>query len=97
MKFQHMFIYLNQCPSYLYGWQLFYSNLLNEPSPDIIILTLSRILKSAKNNEDIVKTLAKKILQRMTDLLNLKYEGVLDLSLKSRHPGLEMIEPPYGR
>ena len=92
-----MFIYLNQCPGYLYGWQLFYSDLLNGSPPDVIILTLNRILKSAKNSEDVIANLAKMILGRITDLLQLKYEGILDLSLKSRQPGLDMIEPPYGK
>ena len=92
-----MFISLNQCPTYLYGWQFLYSELLNKSPPDIIILTLNRIIKGAKSKRDVKAQIAKSILGRITNLLSLKYEHILNLNLPNRNFGNENLDDIYGK
>lgn len=56
-----MFLYLNLCPKDMYEWKLFYLDLLKN-SPDIIVLTLNRIMVSARERGDkAIMDIAKKI------------------------------------
>ena len=47
-----MFVYLNFCPDSLKAWFLFYNDLFENKSSDVIILTLNRILKSGETNQN---------------------------------------------
>ena len=62
-----MFIYWNLCPKFLYDWTQFYADLIQNASPDIILLTLNRIIVTAKmrgdkNIFDITKNILMKFL-----------------------------------
>ena len=47
-----MFIFWNLCPKFLYDWTQFYVDLMQNASPDIIVLTLNRIIVTAKMRGD---------------------------------------------
>ena len=57
-----MFIYWNLCPKFLLHWAQFYKDLLQNASPDIIVLTLNRIMVTGrKNGDSFLVNLAKNI------------------------------------
>ena len=73
-----MFIYLNTCVDTLKPWFIFYKELLQNSSPEEIILTLNRIMKgggSVENN--CFKTMALKLL--MFSKSSLEYENIQNI------------------
>ena len=84
-----MFTYLNTCPdSWYMSWSSFYRDLFLTQPADQIILTLNRMMKTAKtsqNKDDILG--AEKLFNRTSSLLSLKLPemGIIsDLSIN--HP-----------
>ena len=76
-----MFIYLNFCPDSLNPWFLFYKELFENKSPNVIALTLNRILKGNISDEiDDLKKIAKTLLNELTSLLSLQYQYIGDMS-----------------
>ena len=78
-----MFLYLNTCPTsnawkkWFSSWSTFFNDLFDTKSPDIILLTLNRMMKlndnpHYKNEIGILK----KIFKRTTTLFSLKYEDI---------------------
>ena len=75
-----MFIYLNFCPDSLNPWFLFYKELFENKSPNVIALTLNRILKGNISDEtDDLKKIAKTLLNELTSLLSLQYQYIGDM------------------
>ena len=75
-----MFIYLNFCPDSLNPWFLFYKELFENKSPNVIALTLNRILKGNISDEtDDLKKIAKTLLNKLTGLLSLQYQYIGDM------------------
>ena len=71
------FIYLYSCSNPLKNWLNFYEDLFQNQSPDIILLSLNRILKGKKSIQNShFKTLARKLLNEFTSLLSLKYQEI---------------------
>ena len=82
-----MFIYLNTCPGELdYStsdfwrqwfktWLVFYNDLFESKTPDLIILTLNRMAKSGIHNSNDLK-ISEKLFKRTTELLDLKYKEI---------------------
>ena len=67
-----MFLYT--CPNPLKHWFIFYKDLLQNQSPDEIVLKLNRILKGGNSPESkYLKTIASGLFQRITTLFSLKY------------------------
>ena len=72
-----MFLFLNSCPDDFRYWFLLYSDLFENKSPEVIVLTLNRILKGERNTENRrLKDIAKHLLTRVTTLLSLKFETI---------------------
>ena len=87
-----MFIYLNACPGnskvgarsalqrWFQAWFKFYSDLFKTQPPDLIILTLNRMMTSlAPKNIDFERN--KKLFNRISSLLQLKYKKIQNLLL----------------
>ena len=76
-----MFLYLNSCPDDLRSWFLFYEDLLSKKSLEVILLQLNRILKGgySQNNKKL-KTIAKKVFERVTILFSSKYKEIQNIS-----------------
>ena len=76
-----MFLYLNSCPDDLRSWFLFYEDLLSKKSLEVILLQLNRILKGgySQNNKKL-KTIAKKVFERVTTLFSSKYKEIQNIS-----------------
>ena len=76
-----MFLYLNSCPDDLRSWFLFYEDLLSKKSLEVILLQLNRILKGgySQNNKKL-KTIAKKVFERITTLFSSKYKEIQNIS-----------------
>ena len=95
-----IYIYLNTCPDSLKPWFLFYQDLFHNQSPNQIILTLNRMMKSRRTsqNENFLK-IAKTIFKEASTLLSLKYEeiqnlipGTRNMNLKKNHGSTEFLE-----
>ena len=71
-----MFIYLNICQDLQRSWFLFYTDLLQNQSPDQMILTLSRVFKGGTASRT---TISRKLFDRIASVLSLKYENVSSL------------------
>ena len=71
-----MFLFINSCPYDLQYWFKFYADLFKNKSPDIITLTLNRMLKRGNQRNKRLKTIVKKLFTRVTSLLSLKYEEI---------------------
>ena len=57
-----MFIYYNLCPKFMYEWTTFYIDLMQNASPDVIVLTLNRIMVTGRKKGDkMIENIAKKI------------------------------------
>ena len=72
------FIYWNLCPKFLYDWTQFYADLMQNASPDIIVLTLNRIIVTAKMRGDKkIFDITKNILIRLlhTELSSSMYQN----------------------
>ena len=82
-----MFVYLNSCPGsgalklWFKSWDSFYNDLFKYQSPDRIILTLNRIIKTKSNNEQIknFKGKAQKLFKKISRHLLLEYEKIQNL------------------
>ena len=66
-----MFLYINSCSMSMKPWFLFYKDLFQNHSPDQIMLTLNRIMKSNRNKKLI--SITKKLFKKINSLLSLKY------------------------
>ena len=77
-----MYIYVRLCQHSIKPWALFYMDLLQNKSPDEIMLTLNRILKADFKNDQnkALLEIASDILKQITSLLQLKYGEIQDLS-----------------
>ena len=72
-----MFIYLITCSDDLRSLYTFYKNMFLIKSPDLILLTLYRIMKlegDTSPNKDL-KLLSSKILQKVIQILRPQYKG----------------------
>ena len=82
-----MFVYLNSCPGsgalklWFKSWASFYNDLFKYQTPDRIILTLNRIIKTKSNNEQIknFKGKAQKLFKKTSRHLLLGYEKIQNL------------------
>ena len=76
-----MFFYLTACPHPLQHWYRFYADLfVNQPAYQII-LTLNRMIKGKKTNEnENFQSIAKKLFKRAESLLSLKFKGIQDIT-----------------
>ena len=74
-----MFLYLYTCPgvtsqeNWFINWFTFYNNLF-KTSPDMILLTLNRMMQSTNDND-----FKGKLFKRVARLLHLKYESIQSL------------------
>ena len=58
-------------------WLFFYNKLFQIQTPDIIILSLNRIMKSHSERQDgKLKDIAKKIFEKVSTTFSLKYEEI---------------------
>ena len=73
-----MFIYLNTCPKA--EWLLFYRDLFKNHSPEYIILTLNRVMKSSSEK---YKDIAWKLLEKFDKLLPLTYSRMHFMNSKN--------------
>ena len=76
-----MFIYLNLCPKFMFDWIKLYVDLLQNASPDIIVLTLNRILIIAKTRGDeVIRNLTKNMFLKVTNILSLKFQSIDEIN-----------------
>ena len=77
-----MYIYVRLCQHSMKSWALFYMDLLQNKSPDEIMLTLNRILNADLKNDQnkALLEIASDLLKQITSLLQLKYGEIQDLS-----------------
>ena len=66
-----MFLYMNSCSMSMKSWFLFYKDLFQNHSPDQIMLTLNRIMKSNRNKK--LMSITEKLFKKINSLLSLKY------------------------
>ena len=81
-----MFLYLNVCQDLQRSWFLFYTDLLQNQSPDQMILTLSRVFKGGTASRT---TISRKLFDRISSVLSLKYESVSSLLKGKLSPLIE--------
>ena len=89
-----MFIYLNTCPSdggdlqiWFESWFKFYHNLFSNQTPEKIILTLNRLMKTNKEG----KQRARKLFKSLTMILSLSYEHIHNM-IPKKSKSISMIE-----
>ena len=94
-----IYIYLNTCPDSLKPWFSFYKDLFHDQDPNLIILTLNRMMKSriTSENENFLN-IAKTVFKEASTLLSLKYEeiqslnpGTRKINLKKNHEKIEFL------
>ena len=98
-----IFIYLNTCPESLKSWFLFYQDLFYNKSPNQIILTLNRMMKSKRTSEtENFLLIAETVFKKASTLLSLKYEeiqslnpGTRKINLKKNHEKIEFLETGF--
>ena len=98
-----IFIYLNTCPESLKSWFLFYQDLFYNQSPNQIILTLNRMMKSKRTSEtENFLNIAETVFKEASTLLSLKYEeiqslnpGTRKINLKKNHEKIEFLETGF--
>ena len=73
-----MFIYLLTCPTRKIGWIKFYKDLLENSSPNVIILELNRILHSNKIDDD--NQIEKQVLDLVRTKLGLSFSNLTSLA-----------------
>ena len=79
-----MFIYWNLCPKFMYEWNKFYIDLMQNASPDIIVLTLNRIIKTGEQNGDkTIMEIARKLLRTISEKYSLVFQQIDALTKKS--------------
>ena len=74
-----MFIFLNVCPKYAWNswfksWFKFYDGLFKSQTPDRILLTLNRMMKSKTSQNTDGKARAEKLFKRISNLLSLSFK-----------------------
>ena len=75
-----IFTLLITCPdSWLISWSSFYNDLFLSHSPDQILLTLNRMIKTKTLQDKDGRVRAEKLLKKMTNLLSLKYKDIQGL------------------
>ena len=86
-KIAESFLYLASYPKSLKPWFLFYEDLFKK-SPDVILLTLNRIMK-ARNDPDkqSLKQIAQNLFKRFASTLGLQYKDFRNINLKSKSEG----------
>ena len=108
-----MFIYLQICPGKLFdvskfdnsmpnigeqykSWFIFYRELFTTRSPNEIILTINRLINS--QIEDDKKFIHRKLLKRISSLMNLKYEDIQRITPRvDRKNHSKGIDEPIGK
>ena len=72
-----MFIYWNLCPKFMLDWAQLFKDLLQNASPDIIVLTLNRIMVTGrKNGESFIVNLAKNILIKIGERYSFHFHTI---------------------
>ena len=72
-----MFIYLTQCPKFMFEWTQLYVDLLQNASPDVIVQTLNRIMITGRMKGDNIATdIAKNIFMMTSTNLSLEYQTI---------------------
>ena len=72
-----MFIYWNLCPKFMLDWAQFYKDLLQNASPDIIVLTLNRIMVAArKYGDSFLMNLAKNIFMKLAEMYSFHFHTI---------------------
>ena len=71
----NMFIYLITCPESIKPWILFYKDLFTNQSPDQILLTLNRIMKGTRTQQNTYfKNLASYFFKNLSNLFSKKFD-----------------------
>ena len=105
-----MFLYLNLCTkSTMFQWIEFYSNLLKNASPDMIIIALNRILVAAKLSgakasvgtkvfEYVATKLSLKyhIVDQLTSMTNIDRKSTLEMDIKTINASLGKLQFNFG-
>lgn len=93
-----IFIYLNACPvmdtvylKWFQTWITFYTDLFKTHSPDQIVLTLNRMMKSDSPLKDGILR-AEKLFQRTASVMSLKYEEIQSILPRDGRDGTNEIE-----
>ena len=77
-KAAKMFIYSYQCPKFMYDWTRFYIDLMQNASPDIIVLTLNRAFITGRaNGHKTILKIAKKLLQKISQQYSLQFKTIM--------------------
>ena len=72
-----MFIYLTQCPKFMFEWTQLYVDLLQNASPDVMVQTLNRILITGRmKGDNIVTDIAKNIFMMTSTNLSLEFQTI---------------------
>ena len=79
-----MLLYLNACPAtgplkhWLTSWSTFYKDLFKNQSPEKIILTLNRMMKSQSDIPEIknFRAKAQKLFKKTVAILNLRFDAI---------------------
>ena len=72
-----MFIYLTQCPKFMFEWTQLYVDLLQNASPDVIVQTLNRIMITGRmKGDNIAADIAKNIFMMTSTNLSLEYQTI---------------------
>ena len=76
-----MFIYLNLCPKMMTEWINFYARFFKDSPPNIIVLTLNRILKIGHQKKDrLIVELTKKVWSKVIEIFAFQIRGVEELT-----------------
>ena len=89
-----MLLYLNMCPDTIKPWLLFYKDLFQTQSPDLIILTLNRLVKTSSKTEHFGK-IAETLYQRMKRLSEKTAENAVSKIGKSEGEYLIINHPVH--
>ena len=72
-----MFIYLTQCPKFMFEWTQLYVDLLQNASPDVMVQTLNRIMITGRmKGDNIVTDIAKNIFMMTSTNLSLEFQTI---------------------
>ena len=68
--------YLNICPDPLKPWFLFYKDLFQN-EPEMIVLTLNRLIKSSGNHQNLqFNSIGKQLFEKVSEVFSLKYKEI---------------------
>ena len=72
-----MFIYLNNCPKFMFDWTLLFTKLFQNSSPNIIVQTLNRIMLTGKmKGDNTIMNISKQIFMKVTDMFSLEFQTI---------------------